>query len=892
MTDTEKRILLIGVDGIGLSDLKHYQLKNFQSALRNGASGKISCNSALPDVAAWAGLTTGCSPDQHGILGPSILDQDSGQVRAVGPCDWNRKPIWEILDQEGLLTHRFNIPGRHPEAEQDHCLSISPVFFNQIKHRHLNPLRSVQPANFFDAAKSLAIAPAQMDQATLELFIPDLGKLDLKKHPAIGKIAGCIASNLSIQAIAGQAMAELDWDLTIIRFSLADEVNDILNTTNDPAGLLSNVREAAFRTLNLCLGTFRRLAGDHTLILYSTKGEGGGFVAFEGPGIRPREKLLGPRPEDIAPTLLNLMGLSAADHMNGRVLEEMFTTPPQTQPCPPLPDLGTLETPTRTESGWLLDPAELNAAVWRVERLANQQKAAAHLARGHWNEALPYLLEQHVSAPFSLELALPLCQALFHSGLIKEASELMKRTAELHPDAPISPLLQAMAAHHSGKPDVAQTQIATFNRDQPLPPDWKHFLAEVYLNLDQPGTALQLLNELLEDHSDHALALISKSEMLANLGQATKAAEAAQRAIEADFSSMRAHLALSRALLLQGRKERARSAVVTALRFSPESPLALTALAASIEEEDPWGAEMIRARAAAANANRQLESRRWQYHLFVQDTQRKMQLGQARLINSDEVIRFIENHPIPHGHLEQTEAIVTDSETALLRKPMLENEPARVEFFQPPSAELQQGVLERCRRLGIKTLRTWSLLQTGSPLFQRLESHGFCHWMEINQYQINGVTAFEQMKPLVDRISLPQGSSIVPLSHVSWETVRHFISRHIPVTDDLLGPDGFHHISAELSAVALHNKEIAGVFINRLKGNIVHCPYLAVDPKRRNSWVVPHLFKTVAEAGAQRGYAEMEFMTHPQHFPAMFSLLQRLEPKSETLFQGMEILVA
>jgi hypothetical protein len=56
MSETKKRILQIGVDGIGLADLKSYHLKNFQSALYNGASGKISSPSSLPAAAAWARL--------------------------------------------------------------------------------------------------------------------------------------------------------------------------------------------------------------------------------------------------------------------------------------------------------------------------------------------------------------------------------------------------------------------------------------------------------------------------------------------------------------------------------------------------------------------------------------------------------------------------------------------------------------------------------------------------------------------------------------------------------------------------------------------------------------------------------------------------------------------
>ncbi|MDF7798106.1 alkaline phosphatase family protein [Pontiellaceae bacterium B1224] len=892
MSTGKNRVLLIGVDGIGLSDLKKYNLKNFQSGAINGSSGKICNTAALPNAVAWTGLATGCSPDHHGIFGPSTIDQDSGQVRAAGPSDWNRPPVWELLNQHDLTTHRFNIPARHPEAEQEHCLTISPLFFNQIRNGRLSPLRSVQPANFFDATKSLAIPPSQVDRATLELFIPDIENQDAAKHPDISNIAGSIASNLSIQAIAGQAMAELDWNLSIIRFSLADEINAILSKTDESTGLFSSVREATFRTLNLCLGSFRRLAGDHTLILCSMKGDGGGFVAFEGAEIRAGAKLMGPRPEDIAPTLLNLMGLAPTDQMSGRVLEEIFCTPPQTAACRALPDTVKMAPPTRTESGWLLESSELYVAPWRIEMLTNRQKAAAHQDRSQWFKSLPHLLELHVAAPFSLEQALPLCQALFHAGLLKESIQLMKWATKLHPAAPIAPILHALIAYHSGNAEAAIKLMDAHKRDQTVLPDWKQFLVEIYLHLKQSGTALLLLNELLAEHPDHTLALISKSELLTARGQAAKAAEAAQLAVETDFTSERAHLALSRALLLLGRKEEARTAVVSALRCSPESPAALNALATCIEEEDPWGAEMMRVRAASSTPDRQIESRRWQYQLFLQDAQRKMQLGKAHLMHPDEVIHFTEEHPLPLGHLEQTEAIVAGSETALLRKPMLANEPARVEFLQPPAIELFQGVLDRCRRLGIQTLRTWSFQQTGSPLFQTLENHGFKNWMQINQYQINGAAAFEQMKPLVDRIPLPANSTIVPLNDVSWEAVRHFIARHIPVTDDLLGPDGYQHISAELSAVALQHNQIAGVFINRIKDDVLHCPYLAVDPKCRNRWVLPHLFKTVAEAGMECGYTEIEFMTHPAHFPALHALLQRLEPQEEIMFQGLEIAVA
>ena len=53
-----------------------------------------------------------------------------------------------------------------------------------------------------------------------------------------------------------------------------------------------------------------------------------GIVCLAGPGIRKDEMVLGANLLDLAPTLLALFGIPAAEDMRGRVLSEAFDQPP------------------------------------------------------------------------------------------------------------------------------------------------------------------------------------------------------------------------------------------------------------------------------------------------------------------------------------------------------------------------------------------------------------------------------------------------------------------------------------------------------------------------------------------------------------------------------------
>ena len=70
-----------------------------------------------------------------------------------------------------------------------------------------------------------------------------------------------------------------------------------------------------------------------------------GVFALSGPGVRPAALKATPRVEDVAPTLMRMLGLSFAHEVDGRVLEEILdavpilTAPPvpQTRPQPGAP---------------------------------------------------------------------------------------------------------------------------------------------------------------------------------------------------------------------------------------------------------------------------------------------------------------------------------------------------------------------------------------------------------------------------------------------------------------------------------------------------------------------------------------------------------------------------
>lgn len=69
--------------------------------------------------------------------------------------------------------------------------------------------------------------------------------------------------------------------------------------------------------------------GSHTVIEPMQRGISGthrmnGVVLARGPTIRPGAELAGARIIDLAPTILHLMGETVPDHMDGRVLDELF----------------------------------------------------------------------------------------------------------------------------------------------------------------------------------------------------------------------------------------------------------------------------------------------------------------------------------------------------------------------------------------------------------------------------------------------------------------------------------------------------------------------------------------------------------------------------------------
>ncbi len=893
MSLNKQPILLIGVDGIGLDDLKNNRLKSFDRIFSRGVSGRLKIAEHTPPAAVWASLATGCTIEEHGISGAAHVDEDN-QVRAAGPADWARPAFWNLLDRTNGVTHRINLPARHPEAAEAHCLSISEYFFAQLKCGRLHTGRAVQPHTFSPIAEKLSIRPEQVDHATLSLFVPDLEKTDSRQEPLLRALAGHIGAALSIQAIAGQTLAELDWDCFMIRFTLAEDVRLLCRKSESDTGLTDTARKAALHTLDLCLDTLRRLAGQHTLVLCSTHGAGGGFIACEGPGIRKGETLAAPRPEDIAPTLLNLLGCTAPPHMNGRVLDELFLQPArQTATLPPAAPPGPAPAaPTPKESRLLLPPYLLDASPWKIEAENNRQKAAAHRISGEWFESIPHLLVLHHQAPFSRTYALQLCEALIHSELIAEAVSLMNQTAALHPDAEIAPLLRALAAYHSGQPLKARQLLEPFRAHPALPAGWRLVLAEVFLDIGETQQAAELLDALLEQQPGHAAAQIAKAELLLTENRAAAAAAAARRAVELDRFSERAHLALTQALRTQGLDSEARTTATAAAKLFPESPASLRALAECIREEDPWGADMLLARAETSESSVQLDSRRWQYQLLTEDTERKLRSSSLRLIHDTELAGL----PVPECSLEATEvlACIKTGAKALLRKPDRQGEAAQIEFIGEPSFKLVHGITERCRRLRIGSVRTWSVQPGGTGIFHALQQSGYQSWMKVHSYRVSGNSASRHIEPLVAGLhpNRPEELRIAPLAELPWESVKEFIARHLPMTSELLGPGGFRQVSPEISAVALLGHRIVGVFINRIIGGTVHCPYLAVDDTESGQHILPLLFEFVLREGTARGCDAMEFMAHADYFPRLHAMLEHLEPESKTELQGMELLIA
>ena len=354
-----KRVLLVGWDAADWQMIGPLMdaglMPTLASLLGRGASGTLATTRPILSPILWNTIATGRRADAHGVLGFTEPVPDGPGIRPTASTSRRCKALWNILTQCGLRSHVVGWYASHP-AEPIAGAMVS----NQFEFRSTDeapgaplPAGAVHPAELAASMAECRVHPSEVDASAILPFVPDAAIEIAREGNRIGKLMQLVAQTASIHAMATRLMERGDWDFGAVYYEGIDRFGHEFMEFHPPR--MDEVDERDFASYRHCMNgiyrfhdmmleTLLRLAGDDTAVLVISDhgywndhrrpdprpGKAGpvdwhrpyGILAAGGPGIRAGARVHGASILDIAPTVLALLGLPAADDMPGRVLAE------------------------------------------------------------------------------------------------------------------------------------------------------------------------------------------------------------------------------------------------------------------------------------------------------------------------------------------------------------------------------------------------------------------------------------------------------------------------------------------------------------------------------------------------------------------------------------------
>ena len=366
MSPSQRKVLLIGWDAADWKVINPLldagKMPHLESLIDGGTMGKLATLTPVLSPMLWTSIATGKRPYKHGIHGFAEPDLEKGGVRPITNLSRKTKALWNILSQEGLRSNVIGWWPSHP-AEPINGVRVSNHF---QQHRGQPeddwPLMkdTVHPAELAEVLARFRVHPSELDAGQILPFVPKAARVDQKKDQRIGQVGKVLAECAGVHACATAVMQSEPWDFMGVYYDAIDHFCHAFMRYHPPKqehidqesfDLYQGVVESAYRFHDLMLGTLLKLAGEETtVILISDHGfhpdhlrprnipkEPNGpavehspfgiFVA-KGPGIKKDASVFGANLLDVTPTILSLFDLPVGEDMDGRILSEIFESPP------------------------------------------------------------------------------------------------------------------------------------------------------------------------------------------------------------------------------------------------------------------------------------------------------------------------------------------------------------------------------------------------------------------------------------------------------------------------------------------------------------------------------------------------------------------------------------
>lgn len=456
------RVLLIGWDAADWKLIDQFiqqgAMPHTQSFLERGSRGNLATLQPVLSPMLWNSIATGKRPYKHGIHGFTEPMPDGKGVRPSSSTTRTCKALWNILTQQRMTANVVSWFCSHP-AEPINGICVSDMF-QKVKPGVDTESAAeasladgcVHPMSLREPLAELRVRAADLGAEEILPFIPNAAQIDQQKDRRLLTFAKLFAEMASVHNAATYVMERNDWDFMGVYYDSIDHFGHgfmqyhpprMENVSQHDFEIYRDVMAGCYRFHDLMLGRLIHLAGEETtIILCSDHGfhcdhlrpmemphqpagpaiwhREYGIVAMAGPGIKRDEKIYGATLLDIAPTVLNLLGLPAAEDMDGKPLLHAID-----DDWTPLPE---------PISSW--EDVDGDAGMHSREKREDPYSAREALRQlvelGYIEE--PSEDEEHAAKNAAREARFNVARAYHDGGLLKEASAQLEELLQEYPD--------------------------------------------------------------------------------------------------------------------------------------------------------------------------------------------------------------------------------------------------------------------------------------------------------------------------------------------------------------------------------------------------------------------------------------------------------------------------
>lgn len=598
--------------------------------MQRGVWGNLATTRPILSPMLWNTIATGKRPVDHGVHGFTEPDPEGQGVRPVHSTSRRCKALWNVLTHYRLRSNVVGWYASHP-AEPIAGAMVSNQFerFGLADGKVTPPPAScVHPPERIDELAEFRILPHEIDAGAILPFIPNAASLMEQGEHRLGKLQHLMSQTATVHATATHLLAQDDWDFAAVYYEGIDRFGHEFMEFHPPK--MEQVSDADFESYQHCMNGIYRfhdmmlqrlldLVGDDTAVLLvsdhgyyndhlrpdPTEGVAGpvewhrpfGVFAGWGPGLRDGSRLYGAGILDIAPTVLQLLGLPAAYDMPGRVLAEILD---ESTPLERIESWEEIDGESGMHAEELrVDPVESQAAMEQLVALGYvdapgddaEKTLRDTLASNRFNLAQSLVdSNRHADAIVEIEaldaelldsapVQTLLASSLLATGDKKRAREVLTRLAEVAPDGPRARMMLGTLELAEGNAEAARDHLSAVAAAEPRLPGLHTKLGSVLLEAGDYDDAIDSFNKALEIDGDSPLALTGRARAKLEKGQPQDALDDAMIAAELVHQLPRAHYLIGRALAELGRPGEAVEALELCVKQAPRMRIAHRQLA-------------------------------------------------------------------------------------------------------------------------------------------------------------------------------------------------------------------------------------------------------------------------------------------------------------------------